>query len=141
MEEIENIEQREQVRRFVREGLGCGCPEEVFDQIQVGVEPEVIKGVGSIVRLVIGSRLLIYVMYPGETSASLSSVELVVARGVLDRDVSSFNRVRVVCCLPSGKGLDNLHAQLNLWVSTDEKAHLHLMKNSKIPLFISRLLA
>ncbi len=51
---------REEIERFVRGELGCGCPDEVFQHIILGAG-EAGPGKVSFSRLVVGERLLIYV--------------------------------------------------------------------------------
>ena len=52
---------RESIRRFVREDLGCGCPEEVFDHVALASRDAGPDGPRH-TRLLIGNRLLVYVM-------------------------------------------------------------------------------
>jgi hypothetical protein len=54
-----------QIKRFVQETLGCGCPEEVFRSIQYRWNAKLNNFVTIQSAMIIGNRLLIYVTEAG----------------------------------------------------------------------------
>ena len=57
------IRNNEKLKGFVRNTLGCGCPEEVFEKIDVSMY----LAVGhekEVTRIVVGDTLLIYIIAP-----------------------------------------------------------------------------
>jgi hypothetical protein len=109
------------LRAFVRNGLGCTCPEAVFEA--VARTDLVVGGRVAGVRLVIGDRLLIYVA-AGE--ASTAAIDALAAAGLQDRDEHGFNRFRLVVALADGEMLaTELESAFAQAVAGDAKAHLH----------------
>jgi hypothetical protein len=109
------------LRAFVRDTLGCTCPETVFDVVRRG---ERALGSGaSFIRLVIGDRLLVYLVGAGAGTARV--VELAAA-GPRDRDASGLHRFRLVVGLPAGAAqAGELADGFAAAVAGDPKAHLH----------------
>ena len=52
----------ETAKRFVRDTLGCQCPESVFDQIDYQENSDILGKDVIVKRLLVGNRLLIYVL-------------------------------------------------------------------------------
>jgi len=123
---------RRQVEQFVRGALGCGCPEEAFRSIVV--DREVANRGRPFTRLVIGKRLLVYVVEPQSgVDLETETVELVTA-GRAERDACGLNRFRLVLA-PA----QPMHARSDLaaWfsraVGADDRAHLHLLSAQELP--------
>jgi len=85
------------VRRFVREVLGCGCPEAVFEHIEDAPLPAT-GDLPAYRRLLIGQRLLIYVLVPVSASPASAAAALagLLERGQRERDRLGLNRFRAV---------------------------------------------
>ena len=83
------------LQRFVRGTLGCKCPDEVFQSVALNCHEDH-------TRLMIGDRLLIYVM---EVATDSAAGESVVADwphdGLADRNSKRLNRFRLVVATPS----------------------------------------
>lgn len=109
------------LRAFVRDTLGCTCPESVFDSVERRTLPD--GAGGAVTRLVIGGRLLIYVATGKPEAARLTSLA---EAGQRDRDVNGLNRFRLVVGLPTRQAEDaSLEAAFRGAVRDDPKAHLH----------------
>ena len=124
----------QQITRFVREELGCGCPDEVFEQIERKQLSD-IGGTDQSFRLLIGERLLIYLLQPMETTLLGQSIETWIATGREDRDANGYNRFRLVVVMPDGTEAARITELEKLFVTfaaDDEKLHLHLLEQSEI---------
>lgn len=108
------------LRAFVRDTLGCSCPEAVFDSVAVG--DLVVDGQVAGTRLVIGDRLLIYLVERAVPSAAIGALA---ATGLADRDRCGLNRLRLVVGGADRATTDALEAAFAVAIRGDAKAHLH----------------
>lgn len=122
---------------FVRDVLGCGCPDEVFEQIEQGSLELLPEPAGPTRRIVVGRRLLIYLHELGETAdpATLAAVlPALVKAGRAERDRAGLNRVRIVLATGAGDAVagpaERLFAAL---AEVDEKVHLHVVQPAELP--------
>ena len=85
----------QEIAEFTRDILGCGCPERVFNKIEV---TRVGKGVLPLAatRINVGNTLLIYVIRPESHKELLGAIGKLVSKGRADRDGNGFNRFRLV---------------------------------------------
>lgn len=116
------------LRAFVRDTLGCTCPEAVFDALAVsdlGVDGQV---AGT--RLVIGNRLLIYLL---QTGVPVAAIGALAAAGQADRDRHGLNRFRLVVVGADGVTTDAHEAAFAAAVAGDTKAHLHCVRDQDVP--------
>ncbi|MES9870413.1 MAG: hypothetical protein ABW149_12050 [Sedimenticola sp.] len=112
------------IESFARNGLGCNCPDDVFERIDNGMAEH--AGV-EYQRIGVGGRLLIYLVLAGRGSPAGMAVDLM-AEGRRERHAQGFNRVRLVLVgrLPDQERLAVEAAVAGL-VGDDAKAHLHLV--------------
>jgi hypothetical protein len=82
------------IARFVRDTLGCRCPDEVLRSISVAIDQN--DGHCRFVRLVVGSRLLVYICRTAENCAPATAARVLAHRGRTDRDAHGYNRFRLV---------------------------------------------
>lgn len=111
--------------RFVREELGCTCPEEVFRHVE-SARGGSAGGVPVAWRIDVGGRLLVYVL-DGEPGAGLDErLEALVRFGRAERDRAGFNRLRVVVAGQDPEALvpwlDRVTKRL---APLDDRIHLH----------------
>lgn len=110
-------------RHFVRDRLGCGCPDELLDHIEIEVRPEP----GAPTQLKVGGRLLVHIrMCP-----PLAELERALARWVADgvalRDALAFNRFRLVLVLDDPDAMRARAESRFAALGVDERTHLHLV--------------
>ncbi len=83
------------VERFIRETLGCACPDAVFEHIdsrcQVALGPAILSR-----RINVGHRLLVYLLECDDPGVIGLWLPEVLSRGLEERDREGFNRLRVV---------------------------------------------
>ncbi len=118
---------REAIETFVRQRLGCGCPDEVFRDI-TQEWPGVHGEDGFDQRLRIGGRLLIDIVRLESIAQAQAGLETLLRAGRAERDRAGYNRFRLVLRLPEDQaGWQGLQARFATWAHGDEHIHLHLM--------------
>jgi len=121
---------KEKIKRFVQETLGCGCPEEVFRSIDCKCDVELGGGVILHSTITIGNRLLIYVVY--DTNAFVQEhLALLVSAGKKERDSRGLNRFRLVIVTDRipGHG-DAIRRAFGELQEKDENIHLHVISSN-----------
>ena len=117
----------EKLKVFIKNTLGCGCPEKVFEKIEVS---ELHK---EITRIVVGDTLLIYITSVSRSTDFAESVASIGLAGKNDRDANSYNRFRLVV---SGFTDDVQQAKVSANFSelfdTDEKMHIHFVNQESV---------
>jgi hypothetical protein len=133
------VERQEQVnvpvvKRFVREVVGCTCPDEVFKRVEVQRGSSALRSCAADYELRVGGRLLI--VESSEASLSPARLERVMAEDRSARDAERFNRFRFIVQADSaaeiGKKLQGVFEGL---AAKDEKTHLHVIGREDVPDF------
>ena len=124
---MRNIKNFAGIRNFVRQDLGCGCPEEVFDDIDLSLT-EARQNRPAMKKLLIGKRLLICIL-PCNDPAGLPQLLPELVRELRqERDSMGYNRVRIVIAaiepILLQPGADLLFQTL---ADVDERTHLHIL--------------
>lgn len=133
----ESVPNAQAVTRFVREVIGCNCPDEVFRHIEVQRGSSGVKACSADCELRIGGRLLIVVTSEPVATLSLHLAK-VIAEGKRARDDSKFNRFRLV--VQSGKLGQESEQLLRAFESLsnkDERTHLHVLPQGEVPNFFT----
>jgi hypothetical protein len=117
----------EKLKGFVQNTLGCGCPEKVFEKIEVG--RHLVEGYsGELTRIIVGDTLLIYVARPELGKNFADRVDLVGWAGKTDRDANKYNRFRLVVAFAEDfTQKDHVSERFFKAFGTDEKMHLHFV--------------
>lgn len=123
---------RRQVEQFVRGALGCRCPEEAFRSIVVDRE---VDGRGRpFTGLVIGERLLIYVVEPPNGADLEAEAATLVTAGQAERDARALNRFRLVLAMAEPMpARSDVEASFSRAAGADDRAHLHLLTVQAVP--------
>jgi hypothetical protein len=113
---------------FVRDVLGCGCPEEVLRSITVDRSRLILGLDVEVARLDVGGRLLVYVV-PAPASRKLRSVvAAAVEAGIAERDRRSFNRFRLVLAYAEPAEVEPAaRAAFDACPRPDDRVHLHVV--------------
>jgi predicted lipid carrier protein YhbT len=116
------------ITEFVRGVLGCGCPDEVFEKIEVHKSCD-LELPFSMTRINIGNTLLIYIARPNSDEELQDAIKAIVLTGKQDRDTHRFNRFRLVIA-GDEKGIasDIVTGKFTSEIGEDEKMHLHFVK-------------
>ncbi len=119
------------IKAFVQNTLGCGCPEEVFQRIECDSNIRR-DGIEIRHRINIGNRLLVFIV-PVESTNSLNEMlPRLVDIGKSERDISGFNRFRLVLALDDTGLGSNDAEELFQRCNKDEKIHLHIISKENI---------
>ncbi len=85
------------LKSFVRDGLGCECPDEVFSFSQVKKKPDVFRGLPIDYLVTIGDRLLVGICLSESLDNGIrEDIKKSLAAGKQLRDSAGFNRFRLV---------------------------------------------
>jgi hypothetical protein len=121
-----------EIKRFVRETLGCSCPEEVFNEIDYQKESGDISGR----KVTVGGRLLIYIINTDSDSNIKGAINSALEQGVAERDKKGFNRFRLVLVASRPDELrSSAERAFDSSGYTDEKTHLHVVSESDVESF------
>ena len=121
------------LKHFVRERLGCGCPDEVFSSIRVVHNPAAFNGLPVDYLVEIGNRLLIAVITQQDWLNINDTIEQIIDVGRLYRDSNAFNRFRLVIVTSSDDDMSSVQQAFDSITGKDEKIHLHLIELSELP--------
>lgn len=118
------------IKTFVRETLGCQCPESVFSQIAHGsLEIPTGGGLLAVERILVGARLLIYLLRADDAALGASLPELL-ALGKRERDAAGYNRFRLVLSGEIGtEARREIEAVFERERQGDEKTRLHIVSS------------
>ncbi len=118
----------ERLKEFVQETLGCGCPEKVFEEINVSGHQ--VEGYSNeITRIVVGNTLLVYVIHSESENNLSDGIELIGLAGKADRDANNYNRFRLVVSIAERVAHNNsLSKRFSNVFAKDEKMHIHFVR-------------
>ncbi len=129
-----NPHHTDEITRFVRGTLGCQCPDEVFQSIVIGEERTADHG-EPFTRLLVGDRLLIYVLPASSIDATPDTLAALARQGRAERDTRRYNRFRLVIASRDAAAQSTAaRAVFDAALGHDDKAHLHLVAGSEIPI-------
>jgi len=86
----------EKLKTFVKETLGCACPEEVFSYLKCKNNVPLHYGTELLRKINIGNRLLIYVVEVNDQDSVSLLLPFLFNTGKKERDDAGFNRFRLV---------------------------------------------
>ena len=122
------------IKHFVRHDLGCGCPDEVFETIDVQYAPSGFAGLPGDCLIVIGTRLLVLLIVTVHWPEVSRNLESLVNRGRELRDGGGFNRFRIVLATPEPTAAQAaLMEQFGDLPSLDDRVHLHIIAADGLP--------
>ncbi len=127
------------VTRFIREILGCTCPDEVFRDVEVRRGSTAVKSCPVDYELRIGGRLLVVVTsesVEGLSGSRPSRLEKAIWEGRQARDDGKFNRFRlVVQAQNAAEDREKLLHALEEVSGKDERTHVHVVERGEVPDF------
>jgi hypothetical protein len=127
-------EQTEDLVLFVRRGLGCGCPDEVFSHIRIELQPEAFEGLPVDCLVRIGGRLLVAVCTSSEWREAEKKLDLVLKTGKNLRDQNRFNRFRFVLMTEEAeRAAQMVEARFYRLTGMDDRVHVHVVGPSALP--------
>ena len=125
---------KEEIKKFIREDLGCTCPDEVFELISVVHDPVEFNDLQKGYLYEIGGKLLVYLVMTHDWSSLIDSLEQIFNRGREKRDAEKFNRFRLVVVTPNIQPARQiLLRQFDKLSERDERLHLHIVTPDQLP--------
>jgi len=121
------------IKTFVKQTLGCGCPEEVFEYIDCKSNIKLKNDILLRNKINIGNRLLIYIIEANNPSFIKNSLPLLLSAGIKERDSLRFNRFRLVLITDKVDEIKEVAESLFNTINKDEKVHLHVVPKDKVP--------
>ena len=121
------------IEHFVRATLGCQCPDEVFRSVSID-QLRTADGAIGYTRLLVGHRLLLYVL--DATARDVDDGELadLAARGCRERNEHGYNRFRLVIAREEPASVSPAARQaFEHATGNDEQAHLHCLPRALLP--------
>ena len=120
-----------QIERFVRDALGCACPDEVFHRIVCRSED---SGQGA--KIEIGGRLLIYLIDTDRAPWRIDEIGAALQRGVAERNRRGFNRFRLLLVASRPEPLSSAAGRVfENSPHHDDRAHLHVADAAAVSSF------
>jgi hypothetical protein len=113
------------IKGFVQDTLGCGCPESVFEYIDIRSSINIDDTIHLKNKLNIGNRLLIYVVEVNEPVFIENNLGKIVRTGKSERDENNFNRFRLVVVTEDLSVRESAEQMFSSLDFLDDKIHLH----------------
>jgi hypothetical protein len=114
--------------RFVRDTLGCGCPDEVVSRTVVEVATDGVRG------LDVGGRLLVRVLPAADRDRLITDFPESVERWLSERDRRGFRRLRLVAVDDEPAAVaEVLEAMLAAIVADDDRVAVHVVSSEVLP--------
>ena len=124
------------IERFVRRTLGCCCSDDVFRLVAVA-DGQSRDGTGF-TRLIIGGRLLIYILEQPAEGSVAALVGALAAQGLAERESRAYNRFRLVlACDDPAAANGEAESAFRRLAGGDDRAHLHLLAPAELPAILS----
>jgi len=119
---------------FVRDVLGCACPDEVLRSITVD-RGRLVPGLDAeVTRLDVGGRLLVWVVPAAHLKSLPSVVAAAVAAGVEERDRRACHRFRLVLAAADPAAIDQpARDAFAACEQVDDRVHLHVVAVEDCP--------
>ena len=120
------------VKSFIRDTLGCTCPEEVFERID-SRRQVALGGVILSRRIDVGHRLLVYLLECDDLDYLRARLSEIIGLGLAERDQGGFNRLRIVVATDNSEPMSAPARRVFESVrGRDERLHLHLVDKAAV---------
>jgi hypothetical protein len=126
---------KEEIKTFVKQTLGCACPEEVFEFIDCQSHIKLNDNIALRNKINIGNRLLIYVVEVNNIDSLQNVLSFLVNSGKTERDNLRFNRFRLVLVTEKFGEIKETAESIFNTINKDDKVHLHVVDRNKVPIF------
>ena len=133
-----NSQETQALKFFVRDGLGCGCPDKVFSFIQIKKKPDVFRGLPIDYLVTVGDRLLVAICLSERLNNGMGAdIKESLAAGKQLRDRAGFNRFRLVVASEDADSIaPTIQEQFSGLTGLDDRVHLHVVRPSVLPGFL-----
>ncbi len=119
------------IKHFVREHLGCACPDKVFENITVTEQSDIFTLASTVYE--IGGRLFVAVFVPADWRDTARHLVKLVDAGKQFRDQHGYNRFRLVIATENDDATRHLQKVFDDLPGIDDKIHLHVIRQDCLP--------
>jgi hypothetical protein len=123
-----------EIKQFVKETLGCTCPDEVFNHIDCQAEIAASGGEFLDYEINIGNKLLVFVVTIDEHASLELLISQLVWDGIRKRNQDGFNRFRLVLLTQRPTDVADEAFSFFQYLGADERVHLHVVGTDGFPL-------
>jgi hypothetical protein len=117
------------IKTFVINKLGCNCPSEVFNIIERQKDIQLDQNINLNYKINIGNRLLIYIMEINDKEFLRQNLLKIVAHEIDERNKNNFNRfILVIISNDINENDQNGQRLFDTILKGDQKAHLHIVR-------------
>jgi hypothetical protein len=117
---------KESIKTFVKQTLGCTCSEEVFAYIDCQSNIK-LNDIVLNSKINIGNKLLIYVVEINNRDSIKELLPFLVSTGKREKDNLGFNRFRLVLVTKKLNEIKEKAEHVFNTINRDEKVHLHVV--------------
>jgi hypothetical protein len=123
----------ELLKEFVKDTLGCQCPDDVFDSI-LKKENVILEGDLNIdLIFIIGNRLLIFLFTSETPELTEKLLPKLIRHGKIQRDSNNLNRFRLVILTDDPQTIEaKINSKFSELTEDDKKIHLHVLDKAKL---------
>ena len=125
---------KEKIKSFVRDALGCKCPEEVFRHIEHAENIPIHKNLKVAYRMDVGGRLLIYVYKVERLTDVLEDTTKLIRHGQRAKKTGGYNRFRLVLVSDDKEGVAGVATKVFDTWEKEENTHLHVIGEEEFPI-------
>jgi len=125
---------KDDIKLFVKHTLGCTCPDEVFERIEYTPNVMLPGGIELDYLIVIGDRLLIFVVSIDQFGSLAGVLPRLVTAGTNERDAAGLHRFRLVLLTSHPDPLTEKAATLFNALKPDKRTHLHIIPKNDFPI-------
>ena len=130
---MSNITATSSIKHFIKDQLGCGCPDQVFLSIRITHQPGCFDGLPVESLLEVGGRLLVAIVEQGNWRELGNHLKEIIHEGKSFRDDNGFNRFRLVIPTEDEETRRIIQRVYDSLASKDEKIHIHFVTLNEIP--------
>ncbi|MBN1533500.1 MAG: hypothetical protein JXA20_12600 [Spirochaetes bacterium] len=121
---------------FIKETLGCQCPDEVFQNVEVEENRRLNIDIRLRYRINVGNRLLVYVVEVNDESFVHARLLELIFFGRDEKEQKKFNTFRLVLASPEVEGVrgiaESMFSDLDKVMDLGDSIHLHVVSPGEI---------
>jgi len=124
---------KDKIKSFVRDTLGCTCPEDVFRHIEHAENIPIQENLKVAHRMDVGGRLLIYVYKMERLTDVSEDIPELIQHGQRAKENGGYNRFRLVLVSDDKEGVAGVATKVFDTLEKEENIHLHVIGEEEFP--------
>ena len=129
---MKSVGNTENIIAFVKQTLGCNCPDEVFSNIEYQSDIPC-SGIVLDMKINVGNRLLIYIVTVNDPDSLGRMLPVLITAGKKERNGAGFNRFRLVLAADNINAIEKEAEKIFNRLNEDEKIYLHTLPRNSLP--------